>query len=91
MTNEREEEAVARAKRQALTREGLREAVLQTKQDVEAPLRDALGMVHVLSLLGGTEERDVQSIALVAGEAARRLEVVTDELRGLFRACVLEI
>jgi hypothetical protein len=49
-----------------------------------------LGMVHVLSLLGGTQERDVQSIALVADEAARRLEVVTDELRGLFRACVLE-
>jgi hypothetical protein len=91
MTNEREEEAVARAKRQALTREGLRQAVLQTKDDVEIPLRDALGLVHVLSLVGRNDERDVESIALVAKEAARRLEIVTDELRGLFRACVLEI
>jgi hypothetical protein len=32
-----------------------------------------------------------ESIALVAREAARRLEIVTDESRGLFRACVLEI
>ena len=91
MTNEREEEAVARAKRQALTREGLREAVLQTKREVEIPLCNALRLIHVLGMVETPKTDDeVQSIAYVAREAAIRLEMVTDELRGLFGACVAE-
>ena len=92
MTNEREEEALVRAKREALTREGLREAVLQTKSEVEIPLRDALRMIHVLGMIETPKTDDeVRSVAYVAREAALRLELVGDELRGLFRACLLEI
>jgi hypothetical protein len=92
MTNEREEEAVVRAKREALTREGLRVAVLQTKDEVEIPLRDALRMIHVLGMIDTPKtDDDVRSVAYVAREAAIRLETVGDELRGLFRACLLEI
>jgi hypothetical protein len=91
MTNEREEEAVARAKRQALTREGLREAVLQTQREVEIPLRDALRMIHVLGMIETPRtDDDVRSVAYVAREAAIRLELVGDELRGLFGACIAE-
>ena len=87
-----EEEAVARAKRQALTREGLREAVLQTQREVEIPLCNALRLIHVLGMVETPKTDDeVRSIAYVAREAAIRLEMVTDELRGLFGACVLEI
>ena len=91
MTNEREEEAVARAKRKALTREGLREAVLQTKSEVEIPLRDALRMIHVLGMIETPKtDDDLRSVAYVAREAQVRLELVGDELRGLFGACITE-
>jgi hypothetical protein len=91
MTNEREEEAVVRAKREALTREGLRVAVLQTKDEVEIPLRDALRMIHVLGMIDTPKtDDDVRSVSYVAREAAIRLELVGDELRGLFRACLME-
>lgn len=87
---ERAERAAARAKRKTMTREGLRQTVPDTAGEVEVPLRDALRMVHVLSLVDQPKGQDAESIAYVAREAAIRLEMVRDELRGLFGSCVAE-
>ena len=50
--------------------------------------------INVPNVLGMVEtpktDDEVRSIAYVAREAAIRLEMVTDELRGLFGACVAE-
>jgi hypothetical protein len=90
--SERDEDAVAHAKLKTATREGLRQFVLDTKSDVEIPLRDALRMVRVLGMVETPmTDDDARSVAYVAREAAIRLEAVTDELHGLYRACVLEV
>jgi hypothetical protein len=89
---EREEDDAARTALKTATREGLRQFVLDSKGDIEIPLRDALRMVRVLGMVETpTSDDDARAIAYVAREAAIRLEVVTDELRGLFGACVLEV
>jgi len=89
--SERGEMAVARAKEKNGTREGLRLSVLDTKGEVEIPLRDALRMVRVLSLIETPEnEDDAKSVAYLAREAVFKLEVVADELRGLLRACIMD-
>ncbi|HWA92058.1 MAG TPA: hypothetical protein VG889_18605 [Rhizomicrobium sp.] len=88
---EREEDAAARDRLGTATREGLRQAVLAARNDVEVPLRDALRIVRVLGMVETPRSGDdARAIAYVAREAAIRLELVTDELRGLFGACIAE-
>lgn len=67
--------------------ETLRDSVFQIASEMEEPLRHALQMVRLVSLVDPQDDEDKEAIGFVAHEACARLKTVSERLRDLFAAC----
>lgn len=74
-------------RRKAPQAELLRDSVLQLTSEMEEPLRHALQMVRLISLVDPQDDDDKEAIGYVAHEAATKLHAVSSRLRDLFAAC----
>jgi hypothetical protein len=69
--------------------DALSEAVFRLANDIEEPLREAIHLVHVLSLLD-TKDDEHEAIAFVANRAETLLKSAKEPLLRIFSVCRAE-
>ncbi|HEY4942610.1 MAG TPA: hypothetical protein VII56_14370 [Rhizomicrobium sp.] len=85
MANMRRARRAATLTRRPKPNDAFREAVAGPVFDMEEPLREARHLVHVIGAVEHDRGEDNEALAFTAVEADRKLEVVDNQLRRLFK------